>query len=115
VLVGTWHGELTQSTLAANVELQLRTSGKKVIGNAELRFTFDGKDRFLTLSLDGGFLYDRFLKLDYENTSSGTIQFGSIVLDLPAEPDKMTGRYVGYGSITGAIVSGQIVLSKRSS
>jgi hypothetical protein len=115
-LVGNWHGEAVQAELTATVELRLGASGKNVTGVAELQFVFGGTDRHLILDLTGGFLHDQFLKLDYtKKDDDGAIQFGTLVVELGADARTMVGRYVGYGSISDRIVSGEMSLKKRIS
>lgn len=112
-LAGKWRGRLDQAPISGDLEVELDVASKRVHGKAHLTLDFEGKERFITLSLTGGFLHDQFLKLDYKNTNPGTIQFGSIILELAAEPRTMEGEYAGYGSLNRRIVSGKIMLTKR--
>lgn len=112
-LNGNWQGTIVQSTLIADVDIRLHAKNKEIVGEAHLRVQFDGVAHAITLAVTGGFLYDKFLKLDYKNTNRGTIQFGTMVLELAPHPSTMEGQYVGYGSLTESIVSGQILLTKK--
>ncbi len=66
----------------------------------------------MVFHLRGGFLFDRFLRMEYKNTKGHVVQFGSVVLELLAEGDELDGRYAGYGSISSTLVSGTVRLKK---
>jgi hypothetical protein len=111
-LIGKWQGTVNQPPSNATVTIYLNASRKKITGKADLNINFQGQPYFITLVFTGGFFHDRFLKLDYRNTNRGTIQFGAMLLELPAHPVTMTGQYVGYGSLSEGFVSGNILLTK---
>jgi len=114
-LAGQWRGTIVQTSLMSDLSVSLEVSGRKITGAAELRFVLKGQDRHLVLRLVGGFLHDKFLKLDYtKKNNDGSIQFGSLIVELSSDARTLHGEYVGYGSITNAIVSGAISLSKEA-
>ncbi|MGZ0080787.1 hypothetical protein [Methylomonas sp. YC3] len=111
-VVGRCRGEIVQPNLTSNIELRFDVRNKEVIGEAQINRVVEGRERLITLTMTGGFLYDRFLKLDYKNADASTIQFGSITLELAADPRAMEGKYSGYGSVSNCIVFGEIHLTK---
>ena len=111
-LTGYWKGTIEQPNLTADLTVHLVASHKEVNGIADLRFPFHGKDHHLVLSLKGGFLYERFLKLDYKKDNEGVIQFGSLIIEFAEDSETLKGKYSGYGSLTKSIVSGEILLSR---
>lgn len=114
-LTGHWRGKSVQPSMTSDMDVRLEVARKKVKGLAELRFQFDGQERRVSLKLDGGFLHDRFLKLDYaKKESDGAIQFGALVVELSEDARSLRGKYAGYGSMTRDIVSGTIELEKVS-
>ena len=65
----------------------------------------------IKLKFVGGFLYERFIKFDYSNPDESIIQFGNTILDLSADGKTLIGKFVGFGSITNQIVSGEVKLN----
>jgi hypothetical protein len=111
-LVGKWQGKIIQENLTCEIELNIEAVRRKVVGKATIIRIVEEKKKLVNLDLDGGFLHDRFLKIDYKNSDSGTIQFGSMTLELEADPKSMTGRYSGYGSFSKCIIFGVIEVAK---
>lgn len=118
VVRGRWRGSLKQidsdlsdvdvHTLEMSFEPRLRT----IKGTAFFIATIRGKDVTVDLRVRGGFLHGRFLKIDYSHSDEAHMQFGSAVLSLSDDGRTLSGRYVGYGSLTKQIVTGLISLSK---
>jgi len=117
-LTGRWRGTLSQEVgvratpADAKLELELRCGWRTVRGAGVLRVVSDGGVRSTVFHLRGGFLFDRFLRMEYKNTKGHVVQFGSVVLELLAEGDELDGRYAGYGSISSTLVSGTVRLKK---
>jgi hypothetical protein len=115
-LVGHWKGKISQPNVGDyDLEMNLNVTKNKVSGLARLGYVEDGKPHSIPLSLEGGFFYDRFLKVDYKNTDSAKIQFGSITLHVSSTSNSMNGKFSGYGSISEAVVGGDILLEKIAS
>lgn len=120
-LQGRWRGALKQldsdlsdvevHTLEMSFAPRLRT----IKGTAFFTATVKGTELTVDLQVRGGFLHDRFLKVDYSHSDEAHIQFGSAVLLMSDDGRSLTGRYVGYGSLTKQIVTGLITLSKTGS
>lgn len=72
----------------------------------------DGSHVKLQFRLRGGFLHDRFLRLEYENRDNAAIQFGSVVAELSADGKTISGGYIGFGAQSQRIVTGTIALTK---
>lgn len=113
-LDGSWIGTLSQPGLTADATARLTAGRKQVTGMVDLHFERNGERHHLALELRGGFLHDRFLKLDYVKDRLGSIQFGCVVIGLSDDGNSLEGKYAGYGSITRSIVSGTILLTRRS-
>lgn len=111
---GRWNGKYQQVfegnevTIQINIELKVLSRGAiNGIGNVSYgRYSFQ-------VNIKGGFYLDDFLKLEYENSDKGIIQFGSFVLKLSSNAKEIKGHFVGYGHITEAIISGPVSLSKE--
>lgn len=115
-LVGRWKGKVCQPNISEyDIELTLSVTKHKVSGEARLEHLEGEATRIVKLSLDGGFLYEKFLKLDYKNTDSSNIQFGSITLEVSSNSKRMQGKFSGYGSTTESVVGGDMSLEKMYS
>ncbi|SEH06301.1 Uncharacterised protein [Candidatus Venteria ishoeyi] len=90
-------------------------SKKEVIGTGEVDFPVsEVENHAFNISLTGGFLHERFLKLDYKNTNLAAVQFGSSLLTLSSDGTKLNGRFLGYGAKTERLVFGEIKLQKKT-
>lgn len=118
-LRGEWKGEMTQSAVLdggivrGSLQAGLSPGRKKLTGTATLVVRVGGIEHIIPLVLDGGF-YDggHFLRLDYRNKDDAKYQFGALVLQLDALAGKLTGGYVGYGSLHERVVRGDVSLEK---
>jgi len=117
-LTGKWRGTLTQEAsskdgpMEGELEFDLRCGRRTVRGSGVLWRSFDGHERAISFGLKGGFLFERFLRMEYGNDKGHVVQFGSVVTELVSEGDRLRGRFVGYGSMSEDIVSGTISLTK---
>ena len=117
-LRGRWRGTLKQldsevtGVEAHTLEMSFLPRWRTVTGTAFFIATMHGTDITVDLSVRGGFLHGRFLKIDYSHSDEAHMQFGSAVLGLSDDGKALSGRYVGYGSLTKQIVTGLITLSK---
>jgi len=65
---------------------------------------------------NGGWFFVReFFELDYKNSDSAHIQFGSMVFEVSPCSKKIKGKFSGYGSVSKAVVGGDISLEKNPS
>lgn len=113
-LCGNWKGQITQRTVGTYaVEMSLESKGNKIIGKGWLRHI--ERNLLITLDMEGGFLYENFLKLDYRNADRAHIQFGSMIFEVSPCSKKIKGKFSGYGSVLKAVVGGDISLEKDSS
>lgn len=113
-LCGDWKGQVIQRSIGSyEIEMSLAFKGHKIIGKGWLRH--NEKNLIISLDMEGGFLYENFLKLDYKNADSAHIQFGSMIFEISPTSRKMKGKFSGYGSISEAVVGGDISLEKNPS
>jgi hypothetical protein len=73
----------------------------------------DGTCVNLSFRLHGGFLDNRFLRLQYETNDGSALQFGSILAELSPDGSVISGRYLGYGAYSGKIIGGTIDLRRQ--
>lgn len=86
---------------------------KKVYGKATIVYSETEKSEMV---VSGGFFLEsgkRFLLLEYKNQHGIVLQFGSIILLLSDTGTRFTGKVMGYGPKTGAIVTGTIEFEKE--
>lgn len=115
---GVWRGTLAQDDaaeiLVEEVEMTLSVRRKRVTGRGYFRAKQKHSTETATVNLtfEGGFLYERFVKLEYRNADVYTVQFGTAILDLSNDSQTLTGAYVGFGSMTGSVVKGRLRFTK---
>jgi hypothetical protein len=118
-LVGKWQGTLHEeigpegTPFDASFSLELAMSWKVVSGTAGFHATLLGKEYEFKLVLRGGFLYERFLRFDYQNCDESVLQFGSMTFELSADGQSLDGRFLGYGDVSKRLVYGTIELHKH--
>ncbi len=116
-LNGTWTG-IVQQTLNENVvwnfhtEIRLNSKGFDVFGTGSGHEVSQSHLSF-QLDFNGYFRNDRFLKLDYCNTENNTLHFGTFILELKGENNRLEGRFTGYGSTNEIFVWGAVNLEKN--
>lgn len=54
----------------------------------------------------GGLLYQRYVRLNYQNRDSRVIQFGSLLAEVDDQGRDLSGPFVGYGALSNRIISG---------
>lgn len=120
-LNGAWHGKIFQAEGIRGQPVQypfnidLSVNKKEVHGIGKVNFPISKTETHVfNVSLLGGFLHDRFLKLDYKNTNPAEMQFGSLILNLSSDGKKLSGRFLGYGAKTEKLVFGELTLEKRT-
>jgi len=119
-LDGSWQGQGRQEVgpggepFDAEISLSLKVSKEKITGT--LKFSFNHgqthklhEDKF---HLEGSFMHERFLQLNYRNMIASRIQFGSIIFEQEPDPSRISGRYLGYGIESKQIVYGSVMLEK---
>ncbi len=110
---GKWKGSYEQMlegshrTIDLTIELKVTTHGT-IVGKAKVPY----KNELFEMNITGGFYSDSFLKMDYENSERAILQFGAFVFKLSDDSRKLTGCFVGYGQVSGAIISGNATLKK---
>lgn len=115
-LVGTWVGTLEQDLHGKPITRPLRLvldEGQGVIsGTLSVEHPEGPAKPDVRLKIIAAVIFDSYVKFDYKNVSDLVLQFGSYVAHLDALGTKLTGRFAGYGSINGAVVSGVMTFNK---
>jgi len=117
---GLWTGQIekhlpkpgTPDVYRLSVSLQI--SGKRVLGDATSSVQIEGKPVEQPFKLSGGFLDNKYLKMDYLSRMSGILEFGSFIAELDSEGRVLHGRFIGYGRRTSGLISGVIRLEKAA-
>lgn len=121
VMTGKWSGTTTQesgdySSFALPITLRAVANRKTIKGEFRVQYP-EHENRPAheeEFSFEGGFLYDRFLQLDYISKTKGRIQFGSAILELSPSGEVLLGRYAGYGAFSKQIIDGSFELSRKT-
>lgn len=121
IMTGKWSGTTVQefgdySSLDLPIVLEAVANRKTIKGEFRVQYPKHEnrpahEDEF---SFKGGFLYDRFLQLDYISKAEGRIQFGSAILELSPSGEVLLGRYAGYGAFSKQIVAGYFKLRRTA-
>lgn len=124
IISGKWEG-YTKPEIGKYTSKDLFTSlnadakSKTIKGSFTINYpeTTGILSREENFDFQGGFLYDRFLQLNYVSTDSSKVQFGSIIFELSQDGDRhvLSGRYVGYGAISKCIIAGSVNLVRMGS
>ena len=59
-----------------------------------------------------GYLHEQFLKLDYFDVEKKRIRFGSAILKMDSNGDRLTGRFLGYSSEFEGLTWGEAELKR---
>lgn len=114
VITGTWRGNIEQllNNQPTSIPLEITFTAKERLIEGLATLTSPIDHSLIKLRFTGGFHYDRFIKFDYKNEDECVMQFGSSIMDLHADGRTLTGKFVGYGTRTNQIVSGNALLLK---
>lgn len=116
---GKWVGEALQTganssaSIPASVIANIHVKNKKLLGKVSFRIKHENIENEGEFDISGGFLYERFLRLEYNPQGNSGIRFGSIVMELTENDERLAGRYVGYGAYSNEIVTGSLSLAKK--
>jgi hypothetical protein len=115
-IVGKWSGTMEQDFRGRKVtypgDLVFAVHGRELRGTLHVTLVAAGERLSPTFNLSGGFLHDRFARLDYVSQTKGTVHFGAMILELSPAADALTGRFVAFGAYAQQIVFGPIRLVK---
>lgn len=120
LLDGDWKGTLQQeggvqgTPIDIQVELTFKSTRRTVRGEGFLIATFKNQSSKTPFLLLGRFIYEGFIKIDYDSRSK-TGQFGMMFLELSPDGRTVEGRWTGYGPLSRKIVYGRLQLSKQGS
>jgi len=111
---GNWKGIFNQTlddqNITVPIDFNLKVSSwGSITGKAKIIFN----NELIHFNIRGGFYLRHFLKMNYENADRSVTQFGSFVFKLSDTSKKLTGHFVGYGHISGKVISGPAVLEKN--
>jgi hypothetical protein len=117
-LNGLWQGKVTQEMGSRGfvdypVTFEIKAQRKSVISKSTIIYHDDPYNQAVIFEMQGGFLHNRFLKLDYNSSSNrGAVHFGTTIHELSADGKQLNGRFVGFGLETQSLVAGTINLRK---
>ena len=115
-IAGTWTGTVHQDSeenrpeASFRITMQLTIKGKLIIGRGD----FDNENRHISVTCRGGFLEASYIKIDYRDKNPEVVRYGTAVGNLSAEANRLTGKFLGYGTITEGLVTGHFELHKGS-
>jgi hypothetical protein len=118
-----WEGFIDQpdyqgGPITSKCAITLTANGKRVIGDGtitvELTSSHRGGPRAVQMALrfTGAFFHADFIVVEYRPSDGASLQFGTMLLHPNAEATELTGRFVGFGSISESIISGAISLRR---
>jgi Putative serine esterase (DUF676) len=119
-LSGKWKGRERQLAgpngvpIDYDVYLEIK-QWKGAVAEGEYRFCYRDENRDLDekMPFEGGFIYNRFLRLSYEDYNSGKLQCGILLLELSEDGKVLKGTDVGFGYTTRSILTAETLLYKQ--
>ena len=122
ILTGSWIGEgqivayRDDKPLGYELNMELSAYRRRVKADGITKFTDrDGTVKEQSFTGSGGFMYSRFLKLDYIAKHEGAVHFGTVILELDNVDGKtLRGAQAGYGAFSKKPVHGTIEFRKVS-
>lgn len=115
---GLWVGTIQQNYLGEQKsypgELDLEVKGKNLTGTLRIPPPppCDMTQR-ISFTVKGGFLFERFARIEYNSTSKGSVYFGSMIVELNPEGTKFNGYWVAFGAFSKEVICGSINLDKQ--
>jgi len=116
-LAGVWEGKGIDSNPSFehkfdfDVRISLDYKNPRISGKGELRL----EDRStLDLDFEGSFHNENFVQLAYRNPAAGRVQLGVVLFRLSDIGTELEGIYAGYSPLRKQLVTGNIVLRKRT-
>lgn len=118
-LAGHWEGTVRQDGLPADyrISLSFKPVGRTIRGEGHVAYTGPDREVDEPITLFGGFVHDRFLKLEYEmQAQPGSVQFGFTLLELSPDGRTVSGPFLGFGALfTRGFVHGIVHMQRRKS
>jgi hypothetical protein len=118
VIVGRWEGDAVQEfsdskKIPAKVKGELAIHQNDII-RGKLRYTYEVNEEKIINSIIvyGRFLFESFLRLNYENKEDFVKQFGAAILQLDPTGTYLEGKFIGFGSKSKKIIQADILLKK---
>jgi len=117
-LGGLWLGTANQprgpdgNHVQYPIRMDLTVKNRVVSGSSELHVPYRESQQVMALSLRASYWRDPYIEIDYENQDTNEFQFGTMLYELSDTGRELSGQYVGYGSLSGRIVTGTVRLSK---
>ncbi len=109
---GHWTGVADQEfrghPVSYPAELDLEVRGRDIRGRLHVDLKDGGQEYTPTFELSGGFLHDRFLRLEYASNAKGSVHFGAMILELSPDTTVLSGNFVAFGAYSQMIVPGSL-------
>lgn len=117
-LIGNWKGIGKQDEgpdgipIEFPIDLDIAAGNRIVTGVFSTHLQTPQGSSIGIFELNGGFLYDKYLRLNYTAKDTSRIHFGAFVLELGSKGRTLAGKLVGYGADSEKIVFGTIEAKK---
>jgi len=82
---------------------------KKRIVTGKATYIHDKRGK-TEIVLEGGFISDNLLKLDYRNLHSHKLHFGCMILEMDGDAHRLEGGLIAYGRDPDKVYNGEIAL-----
>ena len=117
-VTGEWEGELSQQDnenrtgVTIPIQLSFKANARSVTGTMTIRER--EPEGIYTFDVTGSFHFDKYLRFEYGTSGSKdtTIDFGNMFMMLNNTSTEMTGKMVGFGSISNTLIASDIKLEK---
>ena len=122
-LLGNWSGSATQKNhlefgdidFGQSVEFE-PISGKILSGTCTLEYpdVLKSVEEMVEMEFTAQVRFQNIIYIKYANTSRSILQFGSALLDLDEDKDRLKGQFIGFGPTSDGIVGGTMDLYKQT-
>ncbi|GBD88014.1 hypothetical protein BMS3Abin03_01948 [bacterium BMS3Abin03] len=109
-LTGKWRGQTTQTNgrIALLTSGEIKSRSKSIKGSIIVEL----QEVRVKIKFKGFYLDDDHILVNYVSEDSNIKNFGSQILRINADCNKLTGLTIGYGNVEEEIIQGSIVLTK---
>jgi len=109
-LTGNWKGETIQENeRKVIISSSIKSKRKSIKGTAKISWE---DNQNMELKINGHFLDENYIHINYMPKDTNIKNFGSQILRISSNANKLEGLTIGYGSEQEHIISGKTILDK---
>lgn len=112
---GHWNGRVYQAEgpygppIEFDIEFHLNTDGTKIEGEG----FFEWEARSIKLLIEGGYIDDYYIKLEYKDADYTVLRYGTIFFQISPDAKKLAGKFLGYAAEKGGLIYGNMEMLNK--